>query len=298
MAFCFDFAIVGAPKAATTSLVDYLRSHADIFLPEQKEIPYFVDDEAFAQGVAYLDSVYAGVRKGQKVGIAHVHMLHADKPADRLRAHSPDAKIIAVLREPVDRAYSAFWHMRKLGWEDAATFEEALARESEQLKTPYADRTDFGYLRDGEYAAQIMRYVDRFGGANVRSIFTDDLASNAAGTVAEIVSWLGLSPDLIKADFQKRSNVAAKPRSAVLHWVLARPYGLKRLYKALMPMRLQYRIRTRLKDPLMARNLEQVGYPPMNPTTRRRLEEHFTPHNERLERLIGRPLPAAWKPAG
>src|SRR4051812_21418292 len=65
----FDFAVVGVPKAGTTSLVDYLRVHADIFLPLQKEVPFFIYDEPFAAGEKYLAPFYAGSSASRLVGI-------------------------------------------------------------------------------------------------------------------------------------------------------------------------------------------------------------------------------------
>lgn len=291
----FQLAVVGAPKAGTTSLVDLLRSHPDIFLPAQKEVPFFVRDDAHAQGDRFLATYYAGHEGHRCVGIAHVHMLHSRLHAERLSAHSPDARIVAVLRAPVDRAYSAYWHMRLLGWEDADTFEEALAREPGRLATmPIVDRTDFGYLRDGEYAAQLDVYRALFGEDRVRILLTDDLARRTRETMEELLTWLGLQPDTSRMDLSQRSNVAGRPRSGLLHSILARPFGLKSLYKSIVPERLQYRIRIMIKDPLMARNIAAERYPPMRSETRERLVRHFAPHNERLAKLLGRPLPPSW----
>jgi hypothetical protein len=288
----FDFAIVGAPKAGTTSLVDYLRCHPDIFLPAQKEVPFFVHDDAFAQGERYLEPYYSARPARAAVGIAHVHMLHAQPHAARLKSHSPDARIVAVLRNPVERAYSAYWHMRMLGWEDATTFEEAMAREPQRLRElPIVDRTDFGYVRDGEYAGQLAVFRDLFGADRVRAILTDELAQQPRATLESLLTWLGLAPETSRMDLGHRSNVAGRPRSGLLHWLLARPYAVKSVYKALVPAALQLRLRLAIKEPLMARNLAAERYPPMQPATRSRLADHYAPHNARLAALLGRELP-------
>jgi len=285
------FAVVGAPKCGTTSLVDYLRQHASIFLPEQKEVPYFVHDEKYATGSEYLRPFYAGAKAGHTIGIAHVHMLHTRLACERLANDSPGALIVVVCRNPVDRAYSAYWHLRRRKMESASTFEEALALEAERAASPRWFRTDFAYVADGEYARQIEEYQSRFGRDRVSVILSDDLDKDPATCVKTLLVALGLPPDTSGINFDERSNVAGVPRWKFLHRLLMSRSSWKKNYKKWMPASLLYRVRMAVKKPLLRANLKRTEYAPMRPETRQRLQEHFQPHNARLAAMLGRTLP-------
>jgi hypothetical protein len=287
------FAVVGAAKCGTTSLVDYLRQSDAIFLPTQKEIPYFVHDEKYAAGAEYLRTFYNDAPAGKAIGIAHVHMLHSPVARDRIANDCPDATIICACRNPVDRAYSAYWHLRRLNVESAATFEEALALEAERSADRHRYRNDFAYVGDGEYARQIETYVERFGRERVHVILTDDLAKEPARCVETLLQALGVRSDTSAIDFDVRSNEAGVPRWPVLHRLLLTKSWWKKMYKRTVPVALQYRARMSLKNPLLRANLKRATNEPMRPETRQRLVEHFRPHNARLEVMLGRSL-SAW----
>jgi hypothetical protein len=274
--------------------VDYLRAHRAVFLPLQKEVPFFIYDEAYAAGERYLEPYYAARAEKPVLGIAHVFMLRSRVAATRLKEHSENARIIAVLRNPIERAYSNYWHARKLGFEDVPTFEEALAREPERAAQPNALLTDLGYVRDGEYADLLGAYFELFGRDRVHVMFTDDLADRPHQAMHELLRWLGVTDDLTGMALDERSNVAAVPRSKALHHLLVRPSLPKRLYKAIVPATAQYWIRQRIKQPLLHRNLRAADYQPMRAGTREQLRRHYEPHNRRLAELLGRPIPD-WK---
>ena len=288
-----DFAIIGAQKAGTTSLLEYLRQHPDIFFPELKELNFFVRDDVYAEGQRSLDAFYAGLGSQRLVGAAQVHMMVIPESLDRFYAHNPQARVMAILRHPVDRAYSAYWFARRRGTERCQTFEQALELEPQRAGGSYQERTEFTYLGHGHYHEQLMPWVERFGRERVLVLLQDDLKADAQALVARVVAWLGLHPLATSLDLS-RKNVAGLPRHAWLARLLVDETLLpKRVYRKLVSPRVRLFFRARLLNPLRDKNVSDFRYPPMDPATRQRLLRYFNPHNQRLSRLLDRDL-SAW----
>ncbi len=106
-----DFMIIGAPKCGTTSLFEYLCGHPNVARPRRKEIHYF--DERFERGLAWYRRHFPLVEKPQITGEATTAYLFAKNTPARAAALVPDAKLIAVLRDPVRRVISHYWHNKR-----------------------------------------------------------------------------------------------------------------------------------------------------------------------------------------
>ncbi|MEO0804072.1 MAG: sulfotransferase domain-containing protein [Cyanobacteria bacterium J06642_2] len=286
----FDFAIIGAAKAGTTSLTQYVSQHPDIFYPREKEIPFFLREECWNQGNAYLDTFYGGKDERQLTGTGHVHMLPSVDAASRLHQYSPDVKLVAVLRNPIERAYSAYWHSRRLEWETSATFEEALDREPARSAEGSLIATDYAYVNDGCYYKHLQAYLELFPRERLYVVLTDDLKADTPDTLAKLLTWLGVEPRLEELDLSKKSNVASQPRYALLNKFLLSRGSLKQTYKSIVPEKLRYEIAMRVKKPLVQMNLQKFDYPPIETETRARLREYFAPHNAQLGEFLDRDL--------
>lgn len=129
-----DFFIVGAPKAGTTSIYSYLVQHPEIFMPARKE-PYFFGQWRRNSEEDLRDylRLFRGVPESKVAGEASTTYLYLQSAAEEIKAFRPDAKIIIMLRNPVDRAYSQYWHHVRLGWVEAS-FEEELEAEEARLR--------------------------------------------------------------------------------------------------------------------------------------------------------------------
>jgi hypothetical protein len=286
-----DFVIAGAQKSGSTSLHGYLRQHPDIFLPAVKEIPFFLKDEAYEQGTSYLDRFYSDLRDEKVIGLAHAHILSFPWTASRMRTHNPRMKVLAVLRNPIDRAHSAYWHARRHGWEECETFEEALSKEKERRVGSYVERANFSYVGHGYYAERLKYFIDTFSRENVKAVLTEDLAEHGKETLSQILEWLGVDPACGDIDLRRRANLAAMPRLMWLQRLIkSRNTPLKQLYYRLIPEGLRFYIRHSVAKRIIELNLSGFEYPAMRLETRERLAEHFRPYNEMLAELIGRDL--------
>lgn len=287
-----DFLIIGAQKSGTTTLYNWLMQHPDIYLPREKENPFFAKNDLFRQGIKYLRPFYRDCRNEKFVGMAFVHLMYFRWCTDRIYNYNPEAKIIAVLRNPVDRAYSAYWYARRNLWEDCESFEQAIKREKFRKKGSYHEQTDFTYLLHGHYSEQLQRYFDFFGKDKVMILLLDDLKTARKCALASVLDFLGLpSPDVRKIDFCQDSNRAAMPRIRWLQkFLLSREAWYKRLGRKCASNTVREWIRSQVTNKIIKMNAIKFQYPPMNPDTRKRLVEYFRPHNAHLEQMIDRDL--------
>jgi len=200
-----DFMIIGAQKCGTTTLYDYLARHPDIRPARKKELHFF--DNSYARGERWYRSNFPPhyptprPRRWATGEASPYYLLHPLAPA-RARQMLPSARIIAVLRHPVDRAYSHYQHERAKGRESLA-FAEAIAAEPARtaqawaaVSTGASEREDalqsFSYLSRGRYAEQLERWLEHFPRAQVLVLKSEDLFARPAETMAEAFAFLGL----------------------------------------------------------------------------------------------------------
>lgn len=206
-----DFLIVGAQKAGTTALYSYLRRHPQIGGPLWKEVSFF--DRHYSRGVAWYRghfptaASHAFVRRrhgrGLTVGEASPGYLFHSKAPERVARVLPGVRLIALLRDPVDRAFSHYQHEVALGREPL-TFEQALACEDErmsgELERMDADPRYFShawwshtYRTRGLYAEQLERWLAVFPSEQLLVLASDELATEPAGTYERVLDFLGAS---------------------------------------------------------------------------------------------------------
>lgn len=149
-----DFLVIGAHKSGSTSLYNYLKQHPDVFLPDVEENRFFTKDEFYSEDTTFLDIYYRDLRTEQVVGGKNVHLMYFPWAAERVYNYNPRMKLVVILRNPIDRAYSAYWFARKNGWESCRTFEEAIKREPERLNGSYEEQTELTYLTHSYYYFQ------------------------------------------------------------------------------------------------------------------------------------------------
>jgi hypothetical protein len=278
---------VGAAKSGTTSLYRDLAQHPAIYMSLMKEPHFFsriqpsASWEPFFPHVrdeqAYL-ALFRGATDEELLGEASTSYLWDEEAAERIERRVPEARILVMLRDPVDRAYSHYWNDVREGLEKRS-FEEALAEEQRR-----AGRGGWGvtslYLDCGRYADQVGRYLDRFGEA-VRVDFLEDYVSDKASTVAGIYAFLGLG-QMASEPAQQQMNAISLPRNR-LGRAMFGSGAARRLARATLPRSVRGRLRGAL--------LEEADPPPMEPATRTLLTEIFRPEAARLSALLGKPPP-------
>jgi hypothetical protein len=207
-----DFLIIGAQKAGTTALFAYLRWHPEITGPSWKEVSFFdrryrEDPRAYRASFPAKPRQWVTARRRGRwplVGEASPsYILHPLAPQ---RAYDvvPEARLIALLRNPVDRAYSHYQHEVRLGREPLS-FEDALDREPERLRgevermvaepTYFSDAWwNYTYAARGRYAEQLERWFAVFPREQLLVLFTEELYEDTPGAYARVLSFLGARP--------------------------------------------------------------------------------------------------------
>lgn len=193
-----DFLILGAQKAGTTALYAYLRWHPDITGPSFKEVSFF--DRHYAHGERWYRAHFP-VRRRTLVGEASPSYLFHPQAPERVARMLPNARLIALLRNPAERALSHYQHEVALGREPLS-FEDAIDQEDERmggelermLRDPsYFSRAwwNFTYVARGRYAEQLERWFASFPREQLLVLLTDELAADTAGTYRRVLGFLG-----------------------------------------------------------------------------------------------------------
>ncbi len=197
-----DFYIVGAPKAGTTSLYEYLAAHPDVFLPDRKELLLFGSDLDVRNRRRWtaddLPELYGSAPAGSTRGLAYVWYLYSREAAREIAEVRPDARIVIALRDPVAALYALHSEFVYDGNEDIADFTAALEAEPDRCagrRIPGDAHFPAGlcYRATVRYAEQVERYLERFGADRVHVLLFDDLIADPEGTGAAVVRFLGLS---------------------------------------------------------------------------------------------------------
>jgi hypothetical protein len=278
--------IAGAPRCGTGSLWTYLKEHPDIFMSAEKEL-YFFDSDLRPGGwrPPPLDQYLANFSAAgdrRIVGEATPSYLRSERASQRIKAFNPEARIIVMLRNPVDvmhSLHSAALYSRERITNFGAALEADAKRKGPDL---------VGYREFTDFPRQVKRYFDLFGREAVHVIIFDDLKENPGAVYQNTLRFAGVRVDFMP-DFTI-VNANANVRNVVLQNNLVHRAGvLRAIARGLVPRRW----RSRLGRSLLALNLVASRRPPMDPRLRRRLNKELEPLVERLSHLLGRDL-SAW----
>lgn len=288
--------IVGAQKSGTSALAGWLQQHPSVFMSFPKEPGFLAFGEAgytFPDGygkappaagyvvtdAASYESLFAGATADNTViGEASTWYFALPGMAETLRRYNPSAKIVVVLRNPVDRAYSAWCDARGSGLEPCADFADAWRAEAERGEVEFLLR----YSRMGMYSAALEAYRAAFPAAQLLVLWHEDMRNAPEAFWRQVCEFLAIDPGHTPI-FSHKYNPSGSPRFKTLSMLL-RSHRLKQFLKPLLPYKLSLRIKGRLD----AANLRD--FPPMSEQMRGVLQQHYRDDIRRLEALTGRDL--------
>jgi hypothetical protein len=296
-----DFLLVGAPKAGTTALHVALARHPQLYLSPVKEPKFFLTDggpptgpggpgdvQTFREYVwrqadyeALFDSAPAGTLKGEST------TLYLRDPAAhaRIAATVPDARLVAVIRDPVDRAHSNWTHLRSAGLEPEADFLRAC--ELEESRAAQGWGPFWRYVDLGRYGAQLEHLFSVFPREQVHVVLYRDLRREPLSTVDRICAFLGVDPGRVGA--VPAENVTAVPAGSQADRLLGRVLpALDRL-----PAQVRRPVVSRVRRHLQR---EQRTRSPLTPAERAALLPSFEADITLLESLTGLQL-SHWRQA-
>jgi hypothetical protein len=292
-----DFVVIGAQKGGTTTLFEHLRRHPELCLPADKEAPFFNRPELYSHGVEHLFSTYfpQPIPAGRLLGTVTPQYMCIGGCAERLADAFPDARLVALLRDPVDRAYSHYRMAARRG-QEARSFDDAIA---EMLAGPEAlaaarESTALGatYVAWGEYGRVLGDYLDRFGRDRLLITYTTELERDPGAVLTAICDFLGVSVVLpeglgeryhVGGSERRFPNVQRRLRRSPVGWVWQR-----------LPQRTRNRAFIRFDHWNVRRDPEAAGETAgarWSPDTETRLRAHFAADEAGLAARHGVSLP-------
>ncbi|MEM9212850.1 MAG: sulfotransferase [Cyanobacteria bacterium P01_F01_bin.150] len=237
-----NFIIIGAAKGGTTALHNYLGQHPDIFVTRKKEPKFFtfygdgvqnasISDPRFdeegrrryeytkAGSICDLDSYHAlfdEANGAKAIGESSPMYLYCPNSAQRIQTYDPTLKLIAILRNPVDRAFSHYmqYSIQVQGDEYLPTFEKAIA--AEPIDNPSIWYGLRHYVRLGFYHAQLKRYFDRFDSRQIQVHLYEDFKQNPQQLFGDIFRFLNVN-DEFKVNTSTAYNVGSAPKNQFIH---------------------------------------------------------------------------------
>jgi hypothetical protein len=293
-----DFAIVGAPKAGTTSLFRYLVQHPRIFIPGEKEIHYFGSDipQAYRQcdTMDEYQAFFADAGPDQLCGEASVFYMHSADALENLQQHNPKVKCIAVVRNPVDHFLS--WHKDKYKHlqeqyadPEPAWYAQDARLEGRDIPENCVYPESLIYRRFCALGSKLEHFMRAVPVDRRLIILNDDLASDTANVFLKIMRFLGVEDigDIDNINF-RRANTRVQPRSMVLARFLRNPpRSLVFLRRKLKPVLNRHGIYpSRFVHRLNSRPVEET----IDPAFRRMLVDEFEPEIQKIEACTGRDL--------
>ncbi|MUL39037.1 sulfotransferase [Gloeocapsopsis sp. AAB1 = 1H9] len=288
-----DFLIIGAQKAGTSSLYYYLKQHPQIYMSPIKELHFFTyegeksnrsfstakHNESFAvvDNIEDYQKIFQAAPESSLVGEASPSYIYAPKAAERIKYHIPNAKLIAILRHPAERAYSNFLHAIRQNHEPLQDFKQALQQEETRIR----DNSGFlwHYKSKGFYYKQLSRYLDLFDRSQIKICLYEDLKTNPVGVVKDLFEFLEVDSSF-EPDVSRKYNVSVVPKNLLLNTLITNLKPIKPALKTLLPDGVRHYIRSQVFD----------TPPPISPEMRKQLIEGYREDILQMQDLLGRDL--------
>ncbi|MGH8068507.1 MAG: sulfotransferase family protein [Candidatus Entotheonellia bacterium] len=293
-----NFLIVGAPRTGTTSMHRYLSEHPEIFLAAKKELHYFTHDYLTENSNGPKDREYqycktldeyraffqAVPSNAKAVGEISPSYLFFPQCIPKIKALLGESvRIIIMLRNPIERAFSNYWHMVN-SKRETLPFWDALQAEEERLERGW--RNIWLYKRHSLYHEKVRRYIEEFGSSRVKVLLYDDFSNNTLRTLRDAQRFLG-----VRAEFApKNIDVVFGGRGVERRKSVARR-RIKSLVKLLLPQRV-FGVLRKLEEAGAGGNAKSEARPDDQCVAF--LRQYFSEDINRLERLLQTNL-SMWK---
>jgi len=269
-----NFFVIGAMRSGTTSLYRYLGQHPGVYMSPIKEPTFFDESARWEKRVATIEkyqALFNNVSGEKAIGEASTAYLPNRGAAERIRQCVPGAKLIAILRHPIDRAYSHFLHYVRRGEEPILDFARAL-REGEHSAR---------YLRLGFYHAQLTNYFDLFAREQISVHLYEDLNGDPQALMQRIFRFLGVDDGFVP-DVSTRYNAASAHSRGRQPAYPRQTNVLRRMWRTFAPRGRRWRS--------IARPTRIPTTPPPSPALRRELAQLYQSDILRLQDMLRRDL--------
>jgi hypothetical protein len=288
--FKIDFIGIGAQRCATTWISQCLKEHPQVCFSSKKEVDFFTREE---QDLKYYKSFFDHCPNKKVKGEFSPQYMHPEyappeRTARRIKEIFPDVKLIACLRNPIERAYSQYFLEKELQRETAPTFEEAISKNIHK------------YIEAGFYYTLLKPYLDLFPRKNILILIHEDIEKNPLDFIQNIYNFIEINPSFIPPSLNK--NLALPPKKNLYFISLinrADILGRRKLIEILKLAKINplinfWRKKEKEKDYPMPLARSSISRPKMKLETRKYLQRIYKNEVTHLSRVINRDL-SVWK---
>ena len=287
-----NFLVVGTAKAGTTSLYEHLINSSEVFPLKVKEPSFFsyqnlntpqngkkdyIKEDITIKTIQDYYKLFKGSEKYKIIGDFSVENLYYSKTVIPLiKEHLGDkVKILIVLRNPVERAISAYKHLKR-DLREEKSFKEACDLEKKRIENDFA--VIWHYKSMGLYHDDIKAYIENFD--NVKILFYEDLRKNSAAFMQEVESFLEIQPINNTKESDKKHNFSYIPKNKSIQKIISWENPIKRKIMKVIPHKLKNYIK----------ELNSQGDFVVDYNTKKELEKYFSEDREKLEKLLNKDL--------
>lgn len=288
-----NFVVIGAGKSGTTSLYFYLKQHPDIYVPAVKETNFFAveginlsfsgpRDAVEAKNYFQINTLekyqalFADAAEEKAIGEVSPYYIYSPRASQGIYRHVPDAKVICILRNPVDRAYSNYLHLFRDGREPLKSFEEAIAAEEQRIADNWSP--SWHYAHAGFYYELLQRYFEYFHPKQIKVFLYENYISDPQNVVKELFDFLGVDSSF-QPDMSTRYNASGIPKNPLVHSLLSKRNPIRNIVKDLVPKSISDKV-------VKFRNSNLDKPPSLSLETRKRLQSRYQPDIIKLQDLI------------
>ena len=289
-----NFLIIGAAKSGTTAIYTYIKQHPQIFMSDQKELRYFsYSDEPSNEtpadfihpSVTTLEEYehhFDAVSDENVIGESSPTYLYTPGTAERIKTVLPNVKLLAILRNPIDRAYSAYTHALREWKEPAGSFDFALQQEQARIAAGWGML--WHYKKAGLYSQQLMSYFNVFDKEKIKVVLYDDLVLDTNNLLREIFRFLNVD-EHFQPDTSSRPNVSGFPKNKFAHNIMRAVFIENNPIKTIGQKTIPHKLRTSFVKSLRNYNLEKRA---MSQEVREILVDYYQNDIILLEKLLKR----------
>lgn len=285
-----DFLIIGAQKAGSTSLFEYIRYHPELYLPPEKEAPFFDSEVSYEQGIEnYLNIYFSSAPVNKIWGKSTPNYMSEVIIPKRIYSTIPDVKIVAVLRNPIDRAYSHYKMIVRRGDENKS-FNHAIAKLLKKNELEYSRNNSLpnnSYVIKGEYYRILKSYYDRFQKDQIAIYFFNDLIQYPLKVVQDIFSFLKVDSNYTPQNMSKVYNKGGFENKIPFTNSIKRSTAIKSL-KTMVPVIYWRRIAYWFNQWNVKEGKNDLEHSSIG---RELLSKHYEKEKADLSALIGKPIP-------
>jgi len=290
-----SFFLVGAPKSGTTTIYQALSQHPEIYLPKHKELHYFASDLYPTEYITeqQYNALFNNAKSEKILGEASVWYLYSDVAAKSIKNYCPNAKILIMLRKPVEMLSSLHAQYVFDNVEQYTDFETALDMEDERkrgalIKSSVYNKASLLYSNIVRYHDYVKVYYDTFGKKNVKIILFDEFSKNTISVVQSTYEFLN-----VNKDYMPDINIENKrkiPKNHLLKSLMNPPYRIKNIFRQVLP----FSLRRNFLEKLIKFNTIKISKTDIDLTVQKRIRNICFDDVNELAVLIDRDL-SGWQ---